>query len=105
MALTYSLQAEWQYLSKVMPSVSEALSLAEAAIHSKFLPALLRVDSIDDDFRLLLCNGVKQAGIEIKDPTTTADALYSSPCSASKLLVEAMLQNSQLDLIEHKTND
>ena len=103
-ALTYSIQAEWQYLSRVMPLTSEVLFSIEAAICSKFLPALLGVDSIDDDFRSLLCNGVKQAGIGIKDPTTTADALYSSSCSATNLLVEAMLQNSQLDLIEHRKN-
>ena len=98
-ALTYSLQAEWQYLSRVMPLASEVLSPVEAAIHSKFLPALLGVDFIDDDFRSLPCNGVKQAGIGIKDPTTTSDVLYSSSCSAMTLLVEAMLQNSQLALI------
>ena len=87
-----------------MPLASEVLSPVEAAVCSKFLPALLGVQSIDDDFRSLLSNGVKQAGIGIKDPTTTADALYSSSCSATNLLVEAMLQNSQLDLIEHRKN-
>ena len=104
MALTYSLQAQWQYLSRVMPLASKGLSPVEAAIHLKFLPALLGVVSIDDDFRSLLSNGVKQAGIGIKDPTTTADDLYSSSCSAMNLLVEAMLQKSQLDLIEHRKN-
>ena len=69
---------------------------------SKFLPALQKVDSIDDDFKSLSCNGVKQAGIGIKDPTTTADVPYSSSWSTMSLFVEAMLQNSQLDLIEHR---
>ena len=100
-ALTYSLQAEWQYLSIVMPSLSEALSLVEAVICSKFLPTLLVVESTDDDFRSLLSNGVKQAGIGIKDQTTTADVVNSSSFSATNFVVEAMLQNSQLNLSQH----
>ena len=84
-----------------MPSLSEALSPVEAAICSKFLPTLLVVESTDDDFRSLLSNGVKQAGIGIKDQTTTADVVYSSLFFAMSLLVEAMLQNSQLNLLQH----
>ena len=38
------------------------------------------------------------------DPTTTADVVYSSSCCAMNLFIDAMLQNSQLDLIEHKEN-
>ena len=97
-ALTYSLQAEWQYLSRVMPLASEALSPDEAAIHSKFLPALLGIEPIDDNIRSFLSNGVKHAGNGISNTTTTSDILYSSSCSAMNLLVE----NSQLDFIEHK---
>ena len=97
-ALTYSLQAKWQYLCSTMPLASEVLSPVEAVIHSKFLPAPLGFESIDDNFRSLLPNGVKQAGIGITDPAATADVLYSSSCSAMNLVVETMLQNSQLDL-------
>ena len=74
-----------------MPLMLEALSPIEAAIHSKFLPALLGVESIDGNFRSLVSNGVKQAGIGIIEPTTTADVLYSSSFSKMNLLFEAML--------------
>ena len=102
--MTYSLQAEWQYLFRVILLAPEVLSLVEAAIHSKFQPAHLDVETINDNFRSLLSNGVKQAGIGIKDPTTTADVLYLSACSAMNLLVKAMLQNSKLDIIDYRKN-
>ena len=53
---------------------------------------------------MLLSHGVKEAGIGIKDQAPTTDVLYSSSCSATNLFVEAMLQNSQLDLIKHRKN-
>ena len=36
-ALSYSLQTEWQYLSKVMPLASKALSLVEQFIQNSCL--------------------------------------------------------------------
>ena len=92
--MTYRLQAEWQHLSRVMSLASNALSPVEAAIHSKFLPALLGVESIDVNFRSLLNNRVKQEGIVIRDPTQTDDIPCSYSCSATNLLVDAILQNS-----------
>ena len=95
--LTYSFQAEWQCLCRVMPPALKVLSTVEAAICSKFLPALQGDESINDT-----TDYFSATGIGIRDPTSTADVLYSSLFSEWNLFVNAMLQNSQLDVIECK---
>ena len=92
-ALTCRLWTEWLYLYRVTPLVSEPLSSVEAAMCSNFLPALSGNDSINHNFRSLLFICAKQAGIVIKDPTTTTAVLYLASCSETNLLVKALLQN------------
>ena len=100
---TQSLQSEWQYISRCVAGVEEFLQPVEDAIREYFLPAILqeRADNIDDEFRTLLGHGVKQGGINVRNPTLTASRLFESSEAACAALVGCLLSDEALDLRAH----
>jgi hypothetical protein len=101
--LVSSLQAEWQYISRVVPGAERLLGPIEKTICEKFIPALLQVsDPVDDKFRLLLSQGVKQGGLALRNPVTSAPLLHQSSTDACELLVKALLENGELCANGHK---
>ena len=66
--LVLSLQAEWQYICRVIPGAENYLGPIESTNCEKFVPALLQVsDPVDDPFRQLLLQWVKHGGIAIRN--------------------------------------
>ena len=61
----------------------------EDAIRNVMLPAILqlRTDQVTDDLRTLLSHGVKQGGINFRNPVEGADAVFASSEEASGSLV------------------
>mgnify|MGYP006186617991 CR=1 FL=1 len=100
--LVNCLQAEWQYLCRVEPGVGPHLEPVEAALRTKFIPALLGgQESISDELRLLIAQGVKQGGLAIRDPVSAAARLYQTSTEATALLVKSLTSNSHLDNEAH----
>ena len=101
---TQSLQSEWQYLCRCVPGVGVHLEPVEAAIRQEFIPALLAVeyDLVDDDFRQLLANGVKQCGLNIRIPSVGAARLHQSSSEASEILAKSLMEGGALDSVSHK---
>ncbi|KAL7524012.1 hypothetical protein ACHAXR_000406, partial [Thalassiosira sp. AJA248-18] len=101
---TQSLHAEWQYLCRCVPGVEVHLEPVEVAIREVLIPALLAVkpDEVKDDFRQLLSHGVKQGGINIRNPTAGAERLHQSSLEACESLVASLMANTPLGSEEHK---
>eukprot|EP00804_Cyclotella_cryptica_P014859 CCRYP_020381-RB/>CCRYP_020381-RB protein AED:0.31 eAED:0.31 QI:0/-1/0/1/-1/1/1/0/224 len=100
--LVNCLQAEWQYLCRVEPGVGQHLAPVEAALREKFIPALLGTDDpINDEFRLLLAQGVKQGGLAIRDPASAANRLHRASTEATGVLVTSLLEHTTLDIEAH----
>ena len=99
-----SLQAEWQYLCRIVPGVGKHLQPVEDAIKTFMIPALfdLPASEMKDDFRLLLEHGVKQGGMNLRNPCKNADRLHQASEEASEVLVASLLGNDNLDSVEHK---
>ena len=99
-----SLQAEWQYLCRCVPDVGKHLGPVEAAIKEFMIPALFDMEAseVKDDFRRLLEHGVKQGGMNLRDPSKGADRLLQASSEASEVLVASLLGNTTLDSVEHK---
>ena len=99
-----SLQAEWQYICRCVPGVGEHLEPVEAAIREHMIPALFQMDpgEVRDDFRVLLEHGVKQGGMNIRNPVKGADRLHEASSEASAVLVASLMANDELDSVEHK---
>ena len=79
-----SLQAEWQYLCRTTPGVGAHMGPVEDAIRKVMIPALLQLapGAVSDDLRTLLSHGVKQGGINFRNPVEGADALFAASESA-----------------------
>ncbi|KAL7447678.1 hypothetical protein ACHAXS_000063, partial [Conticribra weissflogii] len=100
-----SLQAEWQYVCRVIPGIAQDLAPVEAAIRSDFLPALFGGTtpmSIDDDFRRLFGHSVKMGGIGIWDPTKAADRLFEASKEATSHLGENLAANTEFAVETHR---
>ena len=76
----------------------------ERAIREFLIPALLDLPAgeIKDDFRLLLEHGVKQGGLNIRQPSKGADRLHQASQEASAVLMASLMSNDGLDSVEHQ---
>ena len=96
---TQSLQSEWQYLSRCVPGVGVHLQPVEDAIRKHLIPALFQTtpDRVSDEMRLLLSHGVKQGGMNIRNPVAAADRLHEGSVEACAALVTSLTKDSRLD--------
>ena len=98
----WSLQAEWTYLLRVSERAGPLLAPVEEAIRGEFLPALLgRQVVLDDDQRELMSLAAKHGGLGIRNPVEAAESLQKASAEASKVLVDALMGDADLDLVEH----
>jgi hypothetical protein len=75
--LASSLQAEWQYICRVVSGAEHHLGPIETAICEKFIPALLQVsDPVEDTFCQLLSQGVKMGRLALRNPVASAPLLH-----------------------------
>jgi hypothetical protein len=91
--LAKSLQAEWQYVQRVTPNLTQAFAPLEMAISQVFLPALLN-SSIEEatQLRPLIALPVRHGGLGILDPTTTNAHCYSASTNITSLLTESLIR-------------
>ena len=76
----------------------------EDALRNVFLPALFGRPNmpVSDDDRLLYTNSVKAGGLGIRDPYHEAMALNLTSKEASKVLVKALVEGTDLSLAGHR---
>ncbi|KAL3768952.1 hypothetical protein ACHAWO_004062 [Cyclotella atomus] len=99
--LTISLQNEWQYVMRTVPGIAALFDPLEKEIRANFLPALLEVPSISAEMRQLMAQGVKQAGLGIRNPVESADLFFGASKDACEELVRSMLEGD-FNLAVHK---
>jgi hypothetical protein len=100
---TKSLQAEWQYVQRVTPNLTQAFAPLEMAISQVFLPALLN-SSIEEaaTLRPLIALPVRHGGLGILDPTATTAHCYSASTNITSLLTESLIHGTPLCALEHR---
>ncbi|KAL7502374.1 hypothetical protein ACHAXN_001333, partial [Cyclotella atomus] len=99
---TISLQNEWQYVMRTVPGIAALFDPLEKEIRCTFLPSLLGVPSISAEMRQLMANGVKQAGLGIRNPVESADLFFGTSKHACEELVRSMLEG-EFNLAVHKS--
>eukprot|EP00956_Cyclotella_meneghiniana_P033352 scaffold95206_cov68-Cyclotella_meneghiniana.AAC.1 len=99
-----SLQHEWQYVARTVPGIGHLFAPVERAIRNNFLPTLLGEDSITGEMRELLAQGVKQAGLGIRNPVDCAEACYDTSKKCCEKLAEAIVAGTEFNLAEHKAH-
>jgi hypothetical protein len=101
--LSWSLQAEWQYLQRVTPDLSPAFAPLEEAIATVFLPALLDT-TIEEVAKLrpILALPTHKGGLGIPDPTTTGALCFAASTASTDILQESLLSGVPLCATEHQ---
>ncbi|KAL7452949.1 hypothetical protein ACHAXS_000289, partial [Conticribra weissflogii] len=103
--MALSLQAEWQYICRVVPGIAQDLAPVKAVIRSDFLLALFSSTTlmvIDNDFCCLLGHSVKMGGVSIRDPTQAADRLFEASKKATSLLAKNVVANADFTVKMHR---
>jgi hypothetical protein len=99
---TMSLQQEWCYIARTCPDIGALFEPVEKEIRGSFLPALLGVEFVDADLRALVAQGVKQAGLAIRNPVDVAHQLFDSSKQATDEIVGSLRYGTELNLAEHR---
>jgi hypothetical protein len=101
--LVSSLQAEWQYLCRIVPGAEQFLGPIKSAICKKFIPALLQVsEPVDEALHQLLSHGVKSGGIPIRNPVVSTPPLHQCLVNACNILIKALQDGGGLNAKAHK---
>ena len=102
--LTWSLQAEWQYLSQVSPRAAAHLGPVETALREDFIPSLFGRPNmkVNDADCLNYTNSVKSGGLGIRDPCHDAPSLNATSNESSHVLVKALVEGTDLSLTGHR---
>jgi hypothetical protein len=101
--LAMSLQQEWQYLQRVVPGCGAAFQPIEDALRDDFIPALLQGDKSETQ-RELTSLAVRHAGLGLPDPTSTAQANFSTSVACAKLLTRSLRAGRNLDATQHSAH-
>jgi hypothetical protein len=104
--LTKSLQAEWQYMQRVVPDCGPAFQPVEDVLRTRFLPTLLQEppDLLPDHLRQRLALPVSHAGLGIPNPCQTADDNHAASLSCTKDLTQSLVTGSTLDVADYLTS-
>jgi hypothetical protein len=97
------LQAEWQYVARTIPDLGALFDEVERAIRNSFLPALLGVEAVTAEQQAVMSQGVKQAGLVIRNPVDCAELNYGVSKRAVEVLVKSMVNGTRLFLAEHRS--
>ena len=80
----------------VLPALAGGCSAAAARAAAK--------EEGTDDFRTLLSHGVKQGGINFRNPVESAARMRQSSVEGSRVLVASLLSGKELNGVEHATS-
>ena len=86
------LQAEWQYIYRVIPGVEALLQPVEGIVVGKFIPALLNIQpsELTPALRRLIGHGVKQGDMNLRNPMESAARMRQAFVEGSKVLVVSL---------------
>ena len=93
-AFTHGVMHKWTYVSRTIESIGPLLQPLEDAIHRHFIPALTGRDPCSEAERKLLSLPCRLGGLNIINPTDTADAQFSASKLLSAPLVDMIIQQS-----------
>ena len=98
--LTRSLQSEWLFLQRVTPNCGNLFNTIENVLSTLFIPSLLGHNCSPHE-RLLFSLPVRMGGLNIQNPMTTADFVYSASRSAVQFLVDSIQNQTPFCSADH----
>ena len=99
-AFTKSLQCEWNYLQRVIPSNGEEYLDLKKEIERQLIPAIFGREILDREFGLLELPA-KWGGMGLRDPVKTSKGSFDDSLYATLLIQNAIKNDSRLNIGEH----
>ena len=88
-------------MQRVTPGIDDSLGPVEKALQETFVPALLEVLGEGAPERGVTRLTVKQAGLDLPDPTQTAPGNWTVPCVITTHLVAALRGQAEFRTVDH----
>ncbi len=103
-AFSRSLQAEWNFLTRTLPDVEEALESVDAKITGTFLTSLIGRSPSEDE-RQLFSLLSRKGGLGIPIIPQSATRNFTTSSEACDHVKSAILQNTNFDWAEHRAHN
>jgi hypothetical protein len=98
------LQSEWTFVQRVIQGISEKFSGIRDAMHTAFLPSLLR-EKISNDGPVwrLVCLPMKTADLSLSDPMVNAHTHLHANEVTNSHLIQVMRWSAVFSLADHRS--
>lgn len=100
--LTFIIQAEWIYVSRMVKDFGRFLQTIEDANQTDFLPTLFDDSRISNNLHVLLSHFMNHAMIEIQNLVDAAEILIKALENVTAIWADALLSQTDLNLPEHQ---
>ena len=99
--VTRSIQARWNFLTRVVPSIKDTLGSLETCLRGEFLEKLAD-KKLTEDERALFSLPARMGGLGICRPTEIAESNFEASTKSSFAIAEAIRSGSAFEVARHK---
>ena len=101
---TKSVQAEWNFLLRVVPGCDEFFKPLEDSLKNQLISTITNIYNVSKPQRSLFSLSAKNGGLGIPDPVVKASEQFEMSKKTSSLTSDSILNGTTLDIDEHKTH-
>ena len=101
---TKSVQAEWNFLMRVVPGCDEFLKPLEDSIKNQFISTVTNIYTVSNPQSTLSSLSAKIGGLGIPDPLVKASEQFEMSKKTSSLICDSIWNGTTLDVDAHKTH-
>ena len=98
---TRGIQAKWNFLTRVVPGIKDALCSLETCLRDEFLENFAD-KKLTDDERTLYSLPARMGGLGICKPTEIAENNFDASTKSGVVLAEAIRNCTMFDVARHK---
>ena len=102
-AFVYGTSKRWTYIARTTPGIADLLKPLEYQIKEEFIPSVIGKLYVPDNIRELIGLPSRMGGLNITDPTLTAELEYSNSVKSTQALAEAIFNQQEQYLEDQMT--
>ena len=102
-AVSKSLQNEWNYMQRIFPDCEELFSPLKQSLLEDFFPSLTSNPISDLEFNIFE-KPTRMAGLGIRDPVTSSSYSFETSRSATQILSNSMINGTLVDIASYENN-
>ena len=102
-AVSKSLQNEWNYMQRIFPDCKDLFSPLKQSLLEDFFPSLTSNPISDLEFNIFE-KPTRMAGLSIRDPVTSSSYSFETSRSATQILSNSMINGTLVDIASYENN-